>query len=91
VTNTGARGVTEVVQAYVRDEVAAVTRPVKELVDWAVVELAPGESRTVELTLARERLGYYGPDGTHRVDPGEFAVWMAPDSSSGEPVSFTLD
>jgi beta-glucosidase len=90
VTNTGGRAVTEVVQVYVRDEVAAVTRPVKELVDWAVVELAPGEARTVTLTIARDRLGYYGPDGSYRVDPGQFALWMAPDSSTGEPVSFTL-
>jgi beta-glucosidase len=89
-TSTGRRAVTEVVQVYVRDEVASVTRPVKELVDWAVVELAPGESRTVELTLAADQLGYYGPDGTFRVDPGAFALWVAPDSASGEPVAFTL-
>ena len=90
VTNTGARAVTEVVQVYVRDEVAAVTRPVRELVDWAVVELAPGASRTVSFTLEADQLGYYGPDGTVRVDPGEFALWIAPDSASGEPVAFTL-
>ncbi len=38
----------------------------------------------------RDQLGYYGPDGRHRVDPGAFALWMAPDSESGEPVAFTL-
>lgn len=90
VTNTGDRTCTEVVQVYVRDEVAAVTRPVKELVDWAVVELAPGASQTVRFTIDADALGYYGPDGRFRVDPGAFALWIAPDSASGEPVSFTL-
>ncbi|WP_051274876.1 glycoside hydrolase family 3 N-terminal domain-containing protein [Cellulomonas sp. URHD0024] len=89
VTNTGDLACTEVVQVYVRDEVAAVTRPVKELLDWAVVELAAGASQTVRFTIDDERLGYYGPDGRFRVDPGEFALWIAPDSASGEPVSFT--
>ena len=75
---------------YVRDEVAAVTRPVKELVDWAVVELAPGESRTVAFTIARTSSGTTGRTGATAWTPGEFALWIAPDSASGEPVSFTL-
>ncbi|WP_426592852.1 glycoside hydrolase family 3 N-terminal domain-containing protein [Cellulomonas sp. McL0617] len=90
VTNTGIRACTEVVQVYVRDEVAEVTRPVKELLDWAVVPLAPGESRTVAFRIGSERLGYHGPDGRHRVDPGAFALWIAPDSAAGQPVPFVL-
>ncbi|WP_051639720.1 glycoside hydrolase family 3 N-terminal domain-containing protein [Cellulomonas sp. URHE0023] len=91
VTNTGNRACTEVVQVYVRDDVAGVTRPVKELVDWAVVELDPGASHTVRFTIGRDQLGYVGRDGRYRVDPGTFALWVAPDSASGDPVSFELD
>jgi len=44
----------------------------------------------VPFTIEPDRLGYTGPDGRYRVDTGAFALWIAPDSASGEPVSFTL-
>ena len=51
VTNAGARRGTEVVQLYVRDPVASVTRPVRELKAFRRVELEPGETRTVRFVL----------------------------------------
>ncbi|MGV1003863.1 MAG: glycoside hydrolase family 3 N-terminal domain-containing protein [Candidatus Nanopelagicales bacterium] len=90
ITNEGDRPVTEVVQCYFRDEVAAITRPVRELYDWALVELAPGESRTVGFDIVANRLGYYGPDNTYRVDPGAFTFWIAPDSAAGEGIGWEL-
>lgn len=88
--NLGGRECTEVVQCYIRDDVAEITRPVRELHDFAVVELDPGEERRVEFQLEHDRLGYYGRDNTYRTDPGTFAVWIAPDAASGEPATFTL-
>ncbi len=53
VTNTGERPCRETVQLYVSDPVAQVTRPLVELTDWRLVDLAPGESREVGLRRAR--------------------------------------
>ncbi len=59
VTNTGDRAGKEVVQLYVRDVQARLTRPEKELKGFAKVALAPGETRTVTLPLTRKELAYY--------------------------------
>lgn len=59
VTNTGQRPGQEVVQLYVHDVVARLTRPPKELKGFAKVALAPGETKTVTLTLDRQALAYW--------------------------------
>ncbi len=53
VTNTGERPCRETVQLYVSDPVAEVTRPLVELTDWRLVDLAPGESREVGFDVQR--------------------------------------
>jgi beta-glucosidase len=88
--NRGEQAATEVVQCYIRDDVAQITRPVRELYDFAIVECPAGATREVSFTVSAQRLGYYGRDNRWRVDPGTFALWIAPDSASGTPVSFTL-
>lgn len=59
VTNTGKRAGKEVVQLYVADKESTVIRPVKELRDFAKVELAPGETKTVTFTLDKRAFAYY--------------------------------
>lgn len=59
VTNTGSVAGKEVVQLYVADRESTVIRPVKELRDFAKVELAPGETKTVTFTLDRRAFAYY--------------------------------
>ena len=59
VTNTGERAAQEIVQLYVRDPEARVTRPEQELKGFAKVELAPGETKTVTLALDRRALAYW--------------------------------
>lgn len=61
VTNTGTVRGAEVVQVYVGDPEAAVQRPVRELKAFAKVELDPGESRTLDLTLSARDLSYWHP------------------------------
>jgi beta-glucosidase len=90
-TNTGTRAGTEVVQLYVRDLVASVTRPVRELKAFERVSLEPGESRTVRFEVPVERLGFTGLDMRYRVEPGEFRLWIGPDSASGLEGAFRLD
>jgi beta-glucosidase len=62
VTNSGTRPGREVVQLYVRDRVAEVTRPIVELADWSAVELEPGQSKRVEFEVEASMFGYFGQD-----------------------------
>ena len=90
-TNTGARPGTEVVQVYVRDLVGSFTRPVKELKHFERVALQPGESRRVEVEIPVSALAFWGADGTKKVEPGDFQLWLAGDSASGEPLAFKVE
>jgi beta-glucosidase len=63
VTNQGQRAGAEVAQVYVGDARAPVPRPPKELKGFAKVDLAPGETRRVQVTLDRRAFSYYGPKG----------------------------
>jgi beta-glucosidase len=78
------------VQLYFRDPVAEVTRPLVELTDWALVDLAPGQSREVTFDVHAEQFAYVGRDLTARVDEGEVVLLTGPDSARLQPVSFTL-
>ncbi|MDM7830341.1 aryl-beta-d-glycosidase [Cellulomonas edaphi] len=75
VTNTGDRAGAEVVQVYVRDPEASVVRPVRELKGFAKVELEPGASQEVALTLDSRALAYWHP-GLRRwvVEGGAFVI-----------------
>jgi len=90
VRNTGSRPCEEVVQLYVRDRVASVSRPLRELKGFQKVALAPGEVRTVRFTLTRQDLQFVGTDLHWRIEPGEFDVWVAPSATSGQPGRFAL-
>lgn len=91
VTNRGTRDTTEVVQLYVRDRVASVTRPVRELKGFRQVHLPPGASESITFTLTRHDLGFVGRDGQPTVEPGDFDVWTAPSASGGTVASFLLE
>ncbi len=70
VTNTGARAGTEVVQLYVQDPVASVTRPIQQLAGFARVSLEAGESRRVGFELDPSQLAFYDRDMRFVVEPG---------------------
>ncbi len=90
VTNTGDREGSEVVQLYIRDHVASLIRPVRELRGFEKITLSPGETRIVEFTLSPDDLGFH-VDGPRKViEPGEFSVWVSPDSEKGNPVKFRV-
>jgi beta-glucosidase len=90
VRNAGDRPGEEVVQLYVRDRVASLTRPVRELKGFRRVALDPGERRTVSFTLAARDLAFHGPDGP-RLEPGEFQVWIGGSSTADLGAGFALD
>ncbi len=75
VTNTGGMAGKEVVQLYVADRESTVIRPVKELRDFAKVELAPGETKTVTFTLDKRAFAYYSVRiHDWHVETGEFDI-----------------
>jgi len=82
-TNTGAREGAEVVQLYVHDEVASVTRPVRALAGFRRVSLKPGEARTVDLQLTPKELGLYNQSMKFVVEPGKFRVFVGGSSVGG--------
>ncbi len=90
VTNSGSRTGKELAQLYVRDLVGSLTRPVRELKGFQHVTLEPGETRRVTFTLTEEALAFTRADGTKGIEPGNFHVWIAPDSHSGLQGNFKL-
>lgn len=91
VRNSGKRAVEEIVQLYVHDRTASVTRPVQELKDFRRVRLAPGESRTVEFVIGRGDLQFVGRDNRWTAEPGLFDLWVAPSAEvAGLNGSFEL-
>src|SRR5213594_38787 len=90
VTNTGAREGAEVVQLYVRDEVASVTRPVRTLAGFRRVSLKPGEARTVEFQLTPKELGLYNQNMKFVVEPGKFRAFVGGSSVGGLETGFEV-
>ena len=83
IENTGKSAGEEIVQLYIRDRVASLARPVKELKGFDKVNLEPGQQRTVSLTLGPEELGMYDRDMQFVVEPGIFDVWVGWNSNEG--------
>ncbi|MEA9920963.1 glycoside hydrolase family 3 N-terminal domain-containing protein [Xanthomonas campestris] len=89
--NRGGRDAEEVVQLYVRDRVASVTRPVRELKDFRKVAVPAGGSTPVEFVLRRDDLLFIGQAMTPTVEPGMFDLWLAPSAeAAGVTASFEL-
>src|SRR5689334_1003491 len=80
VENTGRRAGDEVVQLYIRDLVATMTRPVKELKGFQRISLQPGEKRRIEFVLGPEHLGFWNREMRYVVEPGEFQVMVGANS-----------
>ena len=70
VKNTGSVAGTEIVQLYLRDAHASMTRPCKELQGFARVELQPGEQKTVCFTVAPSQMAFVDEDGKWKIEKG---------------------
>lgn len=88
--NTGKYEATEVAQLYVQDKVGSVTRPVKELKRFTRVSLKPGEKKIITFELPVSELAFWNIDMVKTVEPGDFGLWVAPDSQSGEEIPFKV-
>lgn len=75
-SNTGKYTGEEVAQLYIRDEVASVVRPVKELKGFSKIALNPGESKTVSFTLNKDKLSFYSKELKWIAEAGNFEVMV---------------
>lgn len=90
VANTGQRRGDEVVQLYVRDDEASVTRPVLELRRFQRVTLAPGEKRTVRFELQPADLALWNAEMKRVVEPGTFTISAGPNSVDLKTATLTV-
>lgn len=90
VTNTGNVDATEIVQLYIRDLVASVSRPVKELKGFERITLKAGESRKVTFTITPETLKFYNYDLKYVLEPGDFNIMVGPNSRDLKTAKLTV-
>ena len=81
VTNTGDYDGVEIVQLYIHDVVASITRPVKELKGFQRIHLKKGESREVTFEITDDQLKFYNSSLDYVLEPGDFEIMIGPDSS----------
>ena len=77
VSNNSERAGEEIVQLYIRDKVASVTRPIKELKGFKKILLQKGETQKVEFVIDNELLGFTDKNMNWTVEAGEFDIWIA--------------
>jgi beta-glucosidase len=90
VSNTGKFDGAEVVQLYIRDLVGSVTRPLLELKGFQKIELKAGESREVAFRIGEPELSFLRADMTVGTEPGEFQLFIGPNSRDAHPAKFEL-
>ncbi|WP_114784506.1 beta-glucosidase BglX [Botryobacter ruber] len=90
VSNTGNYDGEEVVQLYIQDLVGSITRPVKELKGFRKIALKKGETQTVTFTLKPEDLKFYNYQLEHVLEPGDFKVYVGPNSRDVQEQSFKV-
>jgi beta-glucosidase len=90
VANTGSRAGDEVVQLYVHDDEASVTRPVIALKRFERVTLQPGERRTITFELTPDDFALWNPQMQRVVEPGTFTIYAGPNSVDLKSAKLTV-
>ena len=90
VKNTGKYDADEVVQLYIRDVAASISRPVKELKGFERISLKAGESRDVNFTIDVDMLKFYNSDLQYVAEPGDFEVMVGGNSRDVQSLKFSL-
>ncbi|MGB0839849.1 MAG: beta-glucosidase BglX [Chitinophagales bacterium] len=91
VKNTGKRDGEEVVQLYIQDLFATITRPVKELKGFEKVMIKAGESKEITFTLTQKDLAFYNADKKWAAEEGEFKIFVGTSSDDVKEASFILE
>jgi beta-glucosidase len=79
-TNSGKVAGEEVVELYIQDPVASVSRPVKELKNFKRVLLQPGEVKEVSIDITTKDLMFYNSDLKYDWEPGDFIIYVGTNS-----------
>jgi len=90
VKNAGNRAVDEVVQLYVRLIGTSMEEPVRKLVGFKRIALAPGETQRVSFPLGVDAFSLWDLQNKLRVEPSHVQVWISPDSSRGLPAELEI-
>lgn len=89
ISNTGKYAGEEVVQLYIQDPVASISRPVKELRNFRKVMLQPGETKEVSFTVTTDDLMFYNSELKYDWEPGEFIIYIGTNSQDVKSVKVT--
>src|SRR5690606_13419058 len=89
--NTGKVKGREVVQLYLRDVIASATRPMKELKNFQLVELAPGESKSIKFIIDDKMLQFYSANRIWESEAGDFELFIGGNSKDLKKVTFSLN
>ncbi|NQU54149.1 MAG: glycoside hydrolase family 3 C-terminal domain-containing protein [Bacteroidetes bacterium] len=89
ISNVGNFETDEIVQMYVRDKVGSITRPIKELKGFNKIHVKPGDNMKVDFEIKPADLEFFnGKD--YVIEPGNFEVWIGPNSAEGLKAKFVL-
>ena len=91
VTNKGKYNGREIIQLYIQDKVCSVTRPLKELKDFTILDLKPNETKTADFYINSEKLKFIGLDYKPTLETGEFIVFVGPNSAETYNKPFNLE
>ena len=90
VKNDGSRDADEIVQLYIRDMVASISRPVKELKGFQRIHLAAGESKEVSFDITPDMLKFYNADLKHVIEPGDFQIMIGTNSKDVKTMKLSV-
>lgn len=90
VTNTGRYDADEVVQLYIRDRFASISRPVKELKGFERISLKAGESKAISFNITPDMLKFYNSDLHFVLEPGDFDIMIGPHSKNLKTAKLTV-
>ena len=81
----------EVVQLYLRDLIGSLTRPVKELKGFKIIELSPNEESEIEFIIDEKMLQFYTANNKWETEPGDFKVFIGGNSSETLDANFKFE
>lgn len=91
VTNTGNRDGDEIVQLYIHDKVASISRPVRELKGFKRIHLKAGESKEVSFDITSDLLKFYDVNLKEVLEPGQFDLMIGTSSLNNKSTLFTVN
>jgi beta-glucosidase len=86
--NTGKVAGKEVVQMYIRDLIGSITRPVKELKGFEMVELQPNESKKITFTINEKTIEFFTANSKWESETGDFKVFIGGSSAANLEMNF---